>query len=77
LKDEQRLSEQTKKNRDIKKKTQRKLIEKENEKRKLKLKMRKLNFLKKMERKILQGGYQISSDTMLGNMASMDEGEKS
>jgi hypothetical protein len=26
---------------------------------------------------ILQGGYQISSDTMLGNMASMDEGEKS
>lgn len=26
---------------------------------------------------ILQGGYQICSDTMLGNMASMEEGEKS
>jgi hypothetical protein len=34
--------------------------------------MRKLDFLKKMQWKILQGGYQISSDTMLGNMASMD-----
>jgi hypothetical protein len=29
-----------------------------------------------MQRKILQGGYQTSSDTMLGNMISMDEGEK-
>jgi hypothetical protein len=38
--------------------------------------MRKLDFLEKMQRKILQGGYQICSDTMLGNMASIDEGEK-
>jgi hypothetical protein len=42
-----------------------------------KRKMRKLNFLEKMQQKILQGGYQSCSDTMLGNMASIDEGEKS
>jgi hypothetical protein len=37
-----------------------------------KVKKRKLYFLGKMQLKILQGGYQISSDTMLGNMASME-----
>jgi hypothetical protein len=39
--------------------------------------VRKLNFLKKMQRKILQGGYQISSDTMLRNMTSMKVERKS
>ena len=48
------------------------MIEKENEKKKGKLKMRKLNFLKKMQQKILQGGYQISCDTLFGNMVSME-----
>jgi hypothetical protein len=56
----------------IKKKKREMKQEKENE-----TDVRKLNFLKKIQRKILQGGYQISSDTMLGNMASIDEGEKS
>jgi hypothetical protein len=36
-------------------------------------KLRKMDFLKKMQRKILQGGYHICSDTMLWNMASMEE----
>lgn len=39
-----------------------------------KVKKRKLYFLKKMQRKnILQGGYQVSSDTILGNMISTKE----
>jgi len=32
---------------------------------------RKLNFLEKMQHKIVQGGYQSCSDTVLRNMASM------
>jgi hypothetical protein len=42
-----------------------------------KKRMRKFNFLIKCSGKeILQGGYQICSDTMLGNMISMKEWEK-
>ena len=38
-----------------------------------KRKLRKLDFLKEnAAENILQGGYQVCSDTMLGNMASME-----
>jgi hypothetical protein len=36
------------------------------------------NFSKrKLQQNCVQGGYQLCSDTMLGNMASIDGGEKS
>jgi len=40
--------------------------------------LRKLDFLREnTTENILQDGYPVCSDTMLENMASMDEGEKS